>query len=49
MIDELINTKTSLTEKSQQTINLNDLCSNMNTLIQQRLNQLRFFFSLLFI
>ena len=32
------------TEKYHQSINLNDLCSLMNTLIQQRMNQLRLFF-----
>ena len=40
---ELINTKTSLTGKFEQSINLNDLCNVMNTVIQQRVNQLRLF------
>ncbi|CAM4817775.1 unnamed protein product [Rotaria magnacalcarata] len=35
-----MNLNISLTEKFQQSINLNDLCSLMNTLIQQRINQL---------
>jgi hypothetical protein len=43
IISELLNTKTSLTGKCQQAINLNDLCTLMNTIIQQRINQLRFF------
>ncbi|CAF4744802.1 unnamed protein product, partial [Rotaria sp. Silwood2] len=36
----LINPNSSLTVIFQQSINLNDLCSLMNTLIQQRINQL---------
>ncbi|CAF4140665.1 unnamed protein product [Rotaria magnacalcarata] len=39
-VAELMNLNISLTEKFQQSINLNDLCSLMNTLIQQRINQL---------
>ncbi|CAF1286611.1 unnamed protein product [Adineta steineri] len=38
-IRELLNTKTLLTGKFQQSVNLNDLCSSMNTFIQQRINQ----------
>ncbi|CAF0880409.1 unnamed protein product [Adineta steineri] len=41
LIRELLNTKTLLTGKFQQSVNLNDLCSNMNTFIQQRINQFR--------
>ncbi|CAF4135879.1 unnamed protein product [Rotaria sp. Silwood2] len=40
LVTELINPNSSLTEIFQQSINLNDLCSLMNTLIQQRINQL---------
>jgi hypothetical protein len=41
LITQLINTKIT---KFQDSTNLNDLCSVMNTLIQQRINQLRFVF-----
>ncbi|CAF3287852.1 unnamed protein product [Rotaria socialis] len=40
LVAELMNLNISLTEKFQQSINLNDLCSLMNTLLQQRINQL---------
>ncbi|CAF1684831.1 unnamed protein product, partial [Adineta ricciae] len=40
LILDLLNTKTSLTEKSQQEVNFNDLCSAMINQIQQRINQL---------
>ncbi|UJR34999.1 hypothetical protein I4U23_027775 [Adineta vaga] len=39
-INDLLNMKTSLTDKIQQTININDLCMTMNNLIQHRINQL---------
>ncbi|CAF1019239.1 unnamed protein product [Rotaria sordida] len=40
LVTELINPNNSLIGKFQQSIHLNDLCSLMNTLIQQRINQL---------
>ncbi|CAF1006350.1 unnamed protein product [Adineta ricciae] len=40
LVVDLLNTKTSLTEKSQQEVNFNDLCSAMINQIQQRINQL---------
>ncbi|CAF0767913.1 unnamed protein product [Rotaria sp. Silwood1] len=40
LVTELLNPTSLLTRKFQSSINLNDLCSLMNTLIQQRINQL---------
>lgn len=43
-----MNPNNPLTGKFQQSINLTDLCSVMNTFIQQRINHLRFLILLWF-